>query len=129
MFTTSRKIARRKRLNSLAVTLMLASALLNAACSGSGIVDVRMGSLELKTQTLGANADSDGYQVRIAGAEFDATRPIGSNDMLVHSVVSERTYTVTLSGVAANCSVDPGSRAVQVPMNGSVALEFQVSCS
>lgn len=111
----------------LALTTV-ASMLLLTGCVGDDIVSLSFGSLEVRTQTTGANLDADGYQVRITSSEFDATFPVGVNDMLAVTVAGGRTYTVSSNDIAANCSPDLNPQTAFVARNTTVTIVFDIGC-
>lgn len=87
------------------------------------------GQLELRTTTEGSNLDPDGYEVRVrSDEEDDRVESMRINDILVLSlVVGSRT--VSLEGVAPNCSVETSPQVVTVPENSRVIVPFRVTCS
>lgn len=87
------------------------------------------GSLVVSTVTGGANIDPDGYQLRVESAvQVDVTEDIGANDT-VEIVILPGDWTVTLNGIAANCSVDANLQVVLVRANGTGAVTFNVTCT
>lgn len=111
-----------------AVLLLVAMTFVGLGCDSDDVVDVRIGSMEITTRTTGPSPDPDGYQVRIFGSGFDLTQSIDPNDTVTLSLVAERSYTVSLSDVAANCSVDLDPQSVGVSTNSTVPVLFNVSC-
>jgi hypothetical protein len=108
--------------------LITFAGLLATGCDGDDIVSLSFGSLEVRTETMGAGADMNGYQVQITSPEFDATLPIGENDGVQISLVAPRSYTITLSDVDAGCSVDLNPQVVEVPANRTTTVVFVVDC-
>ena len=115
---------RRWQLAAAMVTLVLSFGL---GCDGDDFVSITLGSLEVQTRTSGAAVDADGYQLRIEGGGFETEQPIGVNDVFTLSLVS-RTYTVTLSDIAANCAADRNPQSVAVPESVRVTVAFDVDC-
>jgi len=84
------------------------------------------GRVVVTTATTGQSQDSDGYQVEL---DDMADGPIGVNDTLAISGVAAGDHLVTLSGIAANCSVaGDNPRTVQVTPGGADTAAFAVSC-
>src|SRR5207248_9848509 len=55
---------------------------------------------------------------------------IGTNDGVTFTNLAAGSHTVTLSGIASNCSVSSGTqRTVNVPAGGSTSASFSVTCS
>src|SRR5205823_5050610 len=85
------------------------------------------GDLTVTTSTSGSNQDSDGYTVTLDGG---TSRSIGTHFRSTFSGVNAGSHTVTLSGVAGNCSVNGGdSKTVTVPAGGTASASFSVSCA
>jgi hypothetical protein len=86
-----------------------------------------VGSIRVTVFTSGSAADPDGYQVLLDAPPGQAVEPDGSvrfNDVAVGS------HTVTLDGVASNCTVKDGASRTVPVTTGSVAdVTFRVSCS
>ena len=124
--------SRSRRSGPLVLALILFGAflsILGAGCNSDDIVSVRIGSIEVRTQTTGTTLDPDGYQVRATGGGFDLTDSIGVSGVRLFSVVAERTYTVTLSDIANNCVADLNPQFATVPTNAVAALVFNVTCT
>jgi PKD domain-containing protein len=85
------------------------------------------GSLTATTSTTGSNLDADGYTVAVDGG---APVAIGINGSVTFNNVPAGSRSVTLAGVAANCTVAGGNtQTVTVPNGGTVTAPFSVSCS
>src|SRR5205823_1687635 len=68
----------------------------------------------------------DGYTVTLDGG---TSRSIGTNNSTTFSGLDAGSHTVTLSGVAGNCSVSGGdSKTVTVPAGGTATASFSISC-
>src|SRR5207237_9503327 len=94
--------------------------------SVSGSSTATTGTLNVTATTTGANLDPDGYTVTVDGTNSKA---IASNGSQSFSDLSSGNHSVTLSGVAANCTVSGGSsRTANVPAGGSTSVTFQVTC-
>ena len=86
-----------------------------------------LGNLTVSTSTSGANLDPDGYTVAVDGGPGQA---IGINGSLSFTNQAAGSHSVTLSGVAVNCTVTGGnSQTVTVPSGGTATAAFTVSCS
>jgi hypothetical protein len=85
------------------------------------------GGITVSTSTTGPGTDGDGYTARVDDGE---EQPIGLNGNFAFAEVVAGTHTVTLGGVAANCTVEGDNpRTVEVPVGDPVAVAFRVSCT
>ena len=85
------------------------------------------GSIAVTTSTSGANLDPDGYTVAVDGGTGQA---VGINTTITISGVPTGSRTVTLSGVASNCTVSGGtSQTVTVAGGQTSSVTFTVTCS
>jgi PKD domain len=85
------------------------------------------GSLSVTTSTSGSNLDPDGYTVALDGG---AGQPIGINASFAFNGVAAGSHTVTLSGVAGNCTVSGGSSQTTTVTGGQTAnVTFSVTCA
>jgi len=85
------------------------------------------GTLNVTTATTGGNLDPDGYTVAV---DASSGVPIADNGSQSFANLAAGNHSVTLSGVAANCTVSGGtSRTANVPAGGSTSVAFQVSCT
>ena len=83
------------------------------------------GSVTVSVSTTGSDIDPDGYTAAIGGTSMNL--PV--NGSVTFSSVSAGSATVTLGGVAANCTPSPGtSQTVTVPSGGTVTATFTVAC-
>jgi hypothetical protein len=84
------------------------------------------GTLQAIARTTGSAPDSTGYVVAINGAQ---SRTIGINDSTTYTL-APGTYTVSLSDVAANCTVTNGasSRTAAVTAGQTATTSFAVDC-
>lgn len=84
------------------------------------------GDLTVTTTTNGPSPDPDGYTVTLDGND---SRPIANNGSVTFQGLPEGSHTVTLSGVATNCSVTGGpSQQATVTANSTVTAAFSVTC-
>ena len=101
----------------------LASGLVLIAASGTSTT----GNLTATTSTSGSNLDPDGYAVAVDGG---APQAIGINGSVTFNTLPAGSHTVTLSGVASNCSVTSANpQTVSVPSGGTATAAFSVTCS
>jgi Tol biopolymer transport system component len=85
------------------------------------------GRIVVTTVTTGDSLDPDGYAVQV---DDTGQGPIGPNDSLPIGGVAPGDHQVTLSGVAANCSVGGDNpRSVTVTAGGEDSVTFAVSCA
>ncbi|NIR01351.1 MAG: hypothetical protein GTN78_14325, partial [Gemmatimonadales bacterium] len=79
------------------------------------------------TVTMGTELDPDGYTVTVDGTQ---SQPVGVNDTVTFPALAAGDHTVTLSGVAANCSVSgENPRTVDVPVDSTGSTTFEVNCT
>jgi len=84
-------------------------------------------SLVVRVTTIGptASLDADGYSLEIDGVG----QPIANTAVVNIRDLAPGSHSVSLSGVAGNCSVSANPRSVQVTANGQIAVAlFVVSC-
>jgi hypothetical protein len=85
------------------------------------------GSVTVTTATSGTDVDADGYTVTLDGG---ASQPISTNGTVTFNDVPVGDHSVTLSGVAANCSVDAANpQTVTVTAGNTASANFPVSCT
>ena len=83
------------------------------------------GSVTVSVSTTGSDIDPDGYTAAIGATSMNLT----VNGSVTFLSVSAGSATVTLGGVAANCTPSPGtSQTVTVPSGGTVTATFTVAC-
>ncbi len=84
------------------------------------------GDLTVNTSTSGGTPDPDGYTVSVTGG---GSQSIGINGSVTFSGLAAGSHTVTLGGIASNCTVSGGtSQTVNVPTGGTGTASFSVSC-
>jgi hypothetical protein len=84
------------------------------------------GTLEVRTTTTGSSPDADGYTVSIDGGNDQG---IGVNSSLLIPDVAAGAHTVTLNGLAANCSVSgESSQQVTVQAGATATVDFTIAC-
>jgi hypothetical protein len=85
------------------------------------------GTLVIATESNGEPADPSGYSLSVDGA---AAVPIGINARQTFDGLAPGVYTVSLGGLAANCSLQgQSSRSVTVTASQTTTLTFQVACA
>src|SRR2546430_10202080 len=77
---------------------------LSTAC-GEGPLVPTSGAIRIVLTTIGADPDADGYAVTLDGA---APRTVGVNGTLVLRDLGTGAHSVTLAGLAANCTAGGG---------------------
>jgi len=84
------------------------------------------GSIKVTTATTGATPDPDGYSVAV---DAGASQPIGVHDSVTVTGLPAGSHSVTLGGVAGNCTVSGGlSRNTNVSVGDTARVPFSVSC-
>jgi hypothetical protein len=84
------------------------------------------GDLEVSAATSGSDQDADGYTVTVDGA---GSRSISPNGTAAFPDLDAGDYTVELTGVANNCSVDGANpRTVSVDPGNNASATFSVRC-
>jgi hypothetical protein len=97
----------------------------------------RFGTLQVSVATSGANLDPDGYTVLVDeycdyyyGCYYGWTEPSALNDTIVIPNVPVGPHTVSLSGLAANCTVTgPNPVTASVPSADTGRIVFTVTCA
>jgi len=85
------------------------------------------GSVKVTTNTTGASPDPDGYTVTVEGT----SQHIGTSDAngVTFTDLTPGNHTVSLSGIASNCTVNGGpSRTVNVTAGGTAPAAFDIDC-
>jgi Tol biopolymer transport system component len=86
-----------------------------------------IGTLVVTTNTTGTDLDPNGYTVTLDGG---ITSPIAATGTVTLNNVPGGDRTVTLTGVAPNCTVTaPHPRTVTVPANNSIQTDFAIVCT
>ena len=97
----------------------------------------RFGTLQVSVATSGANLDPDGYTVLVDeycdyyyGCYYGWSEPAALNDTIVIPNVPVGSHTVSLSGLAANCTVTgPNPVTASVPSADTARIVFTVTCA
>jgi len=83
--------------------------------------------VKVTTNTTGASPDPDGYTVTVEGT----SQHIGTSDAngVTFTNLTPGNHTVSLSGIASNCTVNGGpSRTVNVTAGGTAPAAFDIDC-
>ena len=119
----SRSVAR------VLAALTMASAVSWLGCGGGGsdIIGPAPGSLDVTIATSGPEPDPDGYTVSIDGAAAEA---IGINASRHTEDLAPGNHTVTLAGLAGNCTVGGTGAGVTVEIltGAASAVRFDIAC-
>lgn len=84
------------------------------------------GTLSVTTQTTGADPDPDGFRLAI---DDGAGQHVGANATTVIAHLAAGPHTLTLGGVARNCTVEgEGSREFAIVVGDTTRVSFAVSC-
>jgi hypothetical protein len=98
----------------------------NTVCATTAAPPAQPGAIHISTATSGFDLDVDGYLLQVDSV---AGQPIGTNAALTMAGVAAGNHTVTLYGVASNCSVEGANpRAVSVAGGATTEVAFAVTC-
>jgi len=87
------------------------------------------GNLTVTTSTSGSGIPAS-YTLNASGPGGSTSQAIGANTSVTFSGVTPGDYTVSLSDVAANCTMSGANRrTVTVPSGGTGSTTFSVSCT
>ncbi len=86
------------------------------------------GSLDVSTNTSGGTPDPDGYTVTVSGGG-GGSQHINTDGSVTFSNLTVGSHTVTLTGLAPNCTVSGGaSQPVTISAGTTSPISFSVSC-
>src|SRR5205085_734767 len=85
----------------------------------------RTGSVRLTINTTGSGLDPDGYRLRVDDAP---ERAVATNDVLVLVDLHEGSHTLSLGGVASNCTVGSSGASVNVRFGDTTPFHLAVTC-
>ena len=106
--------------------LLIAAATL-IGCGGADMASVVTGTLKVTTSSVGPGVDSDGYTIRLDGADrgtLDRAATLELTDLAAGAHMLE------LGGVASTCTVEGGSaRPAMVTAGDTADVAFTVTCS
>ena len=84
------------------------------------------GDLTVAASTTGSSLDPDGYTVTVDGS----SQAVATNGSITFAGLAQGSHTVSLSGVASNCTVSGSNpRTISVPGGGTASTTFSVSCA
>jgi len=89
------------------------------------VVCEHTGFIQVRTQTTGPNQDPNGYFLAVDGADAPI---IGANDVATLAVPAGA-HDVTISDLAANCTVDDDTQSVTVAGGQTAHVTFAVTCT
>ena len=92
----------------------------NESPSGPGT-----GSLKVTVATTGADLDPDGFAISVDNGQAQAV-PI--NGSVTIGSVPSGSRSVALTGLAPNCTADPGTRTITVAGGAEATVNFSVTC-
>jgi hypothetical protein len=110
---------------SLRKLLLWSAPLAWLGCGGGGGTDIVLPSLSVTTSTAGTELDADGYDLAVDG---NPGRPIGLDATLIIEQLTEGAHSVSLGGVAANCTAADNPRGVTVQAGATATVAFAVTC-
>ena len=85
------------------------------------------GSVRVSTTTTGVDADPDGYRVMVDNVETAQTVP--ANGSVIVGQVTRGTHSISLTGVAENCTVADAARPVTISTRDEIVdVQFSASC-
>src|SRR5437773_243928 len=85
------------------------------------------GNIAVTAATTGSSLDPDGYTVTVD--VITQSKSIPTNGSVTFTGVVPSVATVSISGVASNCTVSGGNlRVVTVPVGGTVSTTISISC-
>jgi Tol biopolymer transport system component len=114
------------RKRDLGLYLAAATSLTLLACEGDPLSSPT-GTLEVTTQTTGAEPNPDGYTV-----QFDSEQPraIGSSATLESTSIIPGDHTILLAGLADNCTPDGANpRTISIAAGETTAIVFRIVCT
>jgi hypothetical protein len=105
---------------------IVALAFVAAGCGDDDPAPPTTGSIGVTTVTTGDDIDADGYALSVDGNNGGA---IGVNAVVIIPDLTPGTYSIGLSGVAANCVVQDNPRDVDVTAGVTANTQFNVACA
>lgn len=88
------------------------------------------GSVRATVTTTGVDLDPDGYYVSVQGGGETQQRSIGTNASVTIAQLLAGDYTVTLLGLAGNCTVSGANPVTTTVVSGATAdVAFSVTCT
>jgi Tol biopolymer transport system component len=99
---------------------------ISACGKDKSITGTSTGTLQVTTASTGQDIDADGYTVSVDNGStqaIDASATITINDLAAGS------HTVTLGGLASNCTADKNPQTVTVEAGATAKVTFNVTCT
>jgi dipeptidyl aminopeptidase/acylaminoacyl peptidase len=119
--------SRSEILQRLSQSLVAVGTAFVALSCGDNVAPTSTGSLEITTSTSGSDPDADGYLVAI---DDGSPAAIGANATLRHDNLAPGTYSVRLTGIAANCTAaGDNPRSVSVQAVNMTPVPFAITCN
>jgi Tol biopolymer transport system component len=113
------------RLSSVAITLVVS--VIAISCGEDPTPPPSTGTLEITTATGGVEPDADGYAVQVGTG---AAQAINASGTVTSAEIDPGTYTVQLTGIAANCTVaGDNPRNVTVTAGETTTVAFTITCA
>ena len=89
------------------------------------VIEDEPGSIQVSVATTGVDLDADGYTIDVGGS----TMALAVDGSVTFSGLDAGSYTATLSGLAANCTVDgDDAKPVTVVSAQTASVAFSVAC-
>ena len=96
------------------------------AC-GEDLTAPETGTIEVTSVTGGDPTDPNGYALAVDGM---AGRPLGTNSTLTLAGLPAGSHTLSISGLAPNCTLStPNPLTTTVPAGGTARVVFEIGCS
>lgn len=117
-----------KMLPAVAVRALVTGAVLivAGACGKDAVTGPSTGSVQITTTSSGDGIDSDGYTVTIDDGD---AQPIDASGTLTIDDLSAGSHTVTLAGLADNCTVTGNPATATVTAGETATVAFAITCS
>jgi hypothetical protein len=84
------------------------------------------GSVQITATTTGASMDPDGYTIAVDNA---GARPLPINGSISVGNLTAGSHTVTLNGLAPNCTAADNPRTVTITAGQTASAAFAISCT
>jgi hypothetical protein len=86
----------------------------------------KLGSISVAAATSGSSLDPDGYSVCVDGA---SSKTLATNGSVSFPNIDPGSHTVTLTGLAANCTAANNPQTIDVAIGGATSVSFAVTCT
>ena len=92
-------------------------------------VSTNGGAIAVSASTIGQDLDADGYTLFLDSTSSQpVVKPVGANGSATFTSVNAGAHTVTIGGLASNCSIGISSQTVSVASGATSQLAFTVFC-